>query len=56
MILGGRTSQRVAYAEALTTGTTVLDAAPSSKAAAEIEEITDDVLALLEQIDAQHNE
>jgi len=56
LILGGRTSQRVAYAEALTTGTTVLDAAPSSKAAAEIEEITDDVLALLEQIDAQHNE
>ena len=50
-ILDGRTSQRVAYAEALTTGTTVLDAAPSSKAASEIEEITDDVLDLLEQID-----
>ena len=50
-VLDGRTSQRVAYAEALTTGTTVLDAAPSSKAASEIEEITDDVLDLLEQID-----
>lgn len=55
-ILSGRTSQRVAYAEALTTGTTVLDAAPSSKAASEIEEITDDVLALLEQTDAHPNE
>jgi len=55
-ILDGRTSQRVIYAEALTTGTTVLGAAPSSKAASEIKEITSEVLDLLEQVDTQLNE
>jgi len=48
-VLEGRTSQRVAYAEALSTGTTVLDVDPSGKAAAEIEKITGDVLVLLKQ-------
>ena len=47
-VLDGRTSQRVAYTEALSTGTTVLDMAAGSKAAAEVERITKNTLALLE--------
>lgn len=46
-VLEGRTAQRVAYAEALATGSTVLDEAPSGKAAGEIETITRNVLDLL---------
>lgn len=45
-VLDGRTAQRVAYAEALSLGTTVLDMEPGGKAAAEIRQITDETLAL----------
>lgn len=45
-VLEGRTSQRVAYAEALSVGSTVLDMEPSSKAAAEVRKITDETLEL----------
>lgn len=45
-LLEGRTSQRIAYAEALSSGTTVLDMEPSSKAADEVRQITRDVLSL----------
>jgi chromosome partitioning protein len=48
-LLDGRTSQRVVYAEALSAGTTVLDAEPRGKAAAEIEQLTRDTLALLNE-------
>jgi chromosome partitioning protein len=46
-VLGGRTSQRVAYAEALSVGSTVLDTAPGSKAATEVQKITAGTLDLL---------
>jgi chromosome partitioning protein len=46
-VLDGRLSQRVAYAEALSLGKTVLDTAPSSKAATEVEQIIFDTLQLL---------
>lgn len=46
-VLGGRTSQRVAYAEALSVGSTVLDTDPGSKAAAEVQKITAGTLDLL---------
>ncbi len=45
-VLEGRTSQRVAYAEALSVGSTVLDMEPSSKATAEINKITNETLEL----------
>ena len=48
-ILEGRTAQRIAYAEALSLGSTVLDTAPRSKAAEEIKQITRDTLTLIEQ-------
>ena len=44
-VLASRTSQRVAYAEALSGGTSTLDADP--KAADEIQAITDEILLLL---------
>lgn len=47
-VLDGRTGHRVAYAEALSSGTTVLDLPGASKARAEIRQITDDVLSLLD--------
>jgi chromosome partitioning protein len=47
-VLDGRTGQRVAYAEALSVGTTVLDMAGASKAESEIREITTGVLDLLQ--------
>jgi chromosome partitioning protein len=50
-VLEGRLSQRVAFAEALSLGTTVLDTSPSSKAAAEVEEITEETLQLLTDSD-----
>lgn len=45
-VLDGRTSQRVAYAEALSVGSTVLDMEPSSKAAAEVRTLTEETLEL----------
>ena len=48
-ILDGRTAQRIAYAEALSLGSTVLDTASRSKAAGEIKQITRDTLTLIEQ-------
>jgi chromosome partitioning protein len=45
-VLGGRTSQRVAYAEALSVGSTVLDMEPNSKAAAEVRTLTEETLEL----------
>ena len=50
-ILDGRTSHRIAYAEALSVGKTVLDTAPSSKAAAEVRKITAETLQLLDRAD-----
>lgn len=46
-VFDGRTSQRVAYAEALSLGKTVLDTDPSGKAAAEVRQITEETLQLL---------
>lgn len=46
-VLEGRTGQRVAYAEALSIGTTVLDMSGAPKAESEIRAITTDVLNLL---------
>jgi chromosome partitioning protein len=51
-VFEGRTSQRVAYAEALSLGKTVLDTDPSGKAAAEVRQITDETLALLDRADS----
>lgn len=55
-VLEGRTSQRIAFAEALSSGTTVLSMEPGGKAASEIEQLTDDVLALLESIQNRYYE
>lgn len=49
-VLEGRTSQRIAFAEALSSGSTVLATKPGSKAASEIEQLTDDVHALLKSV------
>jgi chromosome partitioning protein len=46
-VFDGRTSQRVAYAEALSLGKTVLDTDPSGKAATEVQRITYETLQLL---------
>jgi chromosome partitioning protein len=48
-ILEGRTAQRIAYAESLSLGSMVLDTAPSSKAAEEVQQITRDTLTLIQQ-------
>lgn len=53
-ILKGRTSQRVAYAEALSVGTTVLDMEPKSKAADEIWKITEETLQLTKDAEKTH--
>jgi chromosome partitioning protein len=53
-VLKGRTSQRVAYAEALSMGTTVLDTDPDSKAAAEIRTITEETLQLIKDAETIH--
>lgn len=47
-VIDGRTSQRIVYAEALSAGSTVLDVDPTSKAAAEVEQITRDTLSMIE--------
>lgn len=52
-VLDGRLSQRVAFTEALSLGKTVLDTAPGSKAAAEVERITEETLQLLNDTDTQ---
>jgi chromosome partitioning protein len=49
-VLDGRTSQRVAYAEALSVGSTVLDVEPSSKAAAEVRTLTEETLELTQTV------
>lgn len=46
-VLGGRTSHRAAYAEALSCGTTVLDLPEATKAETEIRQIADESLSLL---------
>lgn len=46
-VLEGRTTQRVAFAEALISGETVLDVEPGGKAAQEIEAIKDNLYDLL---------
>lgn len=53
-VLEGRTSQRVAYAEALSVGSTVLDMEPEGKAAAEVEAITDETLTLTQDTETTH--
>jgi len=53
-VLGGRTAQRVVYAEAAGQGLSVVDADPDSKAADEVHQIMHDVLALL-NIQPIHN-
>ena len=55
-VLDGRTSQRVAYAEALSVGSTVLDMKPSSKAAAEVRKIADETLNLTQTTTASTND
>ena len=52
-VLDGRTSHRIAYTEALSVGSTVLDTDPSSKAAAEVRQITSETLDLLNEADMQ---
>lgn len=46
-VLNGRTNHRVAYAEALSSGSAVLDMTSAKKAAAEIRQITSESLSLL---------
>jgi len=53
-LLDGRTSQRVAYAEALSVGTTVLDVDPNSKASAEVRQITQETLQLINTTETTH--
>jgi chromosome partitioning protein len=53
-VLEGRTSQRVAYAEALSVGSTVLDMEPEGKAAAEIRRITEETLQLAQNTQSPH--
>jgi chromosome partitioning protein len=55
-ILEGRTGQRVAYAEALSSGTTVLEMASSSKAAEEIRQIAHETVAFIESTATPSNE
>lgn len=55
-VLQGRTGQRVAFAEALSGGTTVMDLSGAPKAEEEIREITDDTLALLKSTGRDTNE
>lgn len=55
-VLEARTSQRVAYAEAMGEGISVLDTDPHSKAAAEVRSLTEQTLALMndESSDVTH--
>jgi chromosome partitioning protein len=50
-VLDGRTAQRIAYAEALSLGSTVLDAKPKGKAAREVRQLTRDTMDLINQTD-----
>ena len=50
-VLQARTSQRVAYTEALTGGTTVLDTEPRGKAASEVRAITAELLRLSDNVE-----
>jgi len=50
-VLNGRTAQRIAYAEALSLGSTVLDAKPKGKAAHEVRQLTRDTMDLIKQTD-----
>jgi chromosome partitioning protein len=52
--LEGRTSQRVAYAEALSVGSTVLDMEPEGRAAAEVRAITEETLQLAQKAQNAH--
>jgi len=54
-VLEGRTSQRVAYAEAASQGLSVLDVKEASKAADEVRQITNDVLTILNMQTAKKN-
>lgn len=54
-VLEGGTAQRVVYAEAAAEGLSVLDADPGSKAAAEVRQIVDDTLAILDMQTAKRN-
>jgi chromosome partitioning protein len=54
-VLRGRTAQRVIYAEAASQGLSVLDVDPSSKAAGEIRQIVEDILATLDLQTARTN-
>jgi chromosome partitioning protein len=47
-IFKSRTSQRIIYAEALSTGTTVLDAEPEGAAAQEIKSICDELMRFID--------
>jgi chromosome partitioning protein len=51
-VLEGRTSQRVAYAEALSVGSTVLDVEPEGKASGEVRSITEETLELAQDAHA----
>jgi chromosome partitioning protein len=51
-VLGARTSQRVAYTEALGAGQSVLQYEPKGKAAGEVQALHADVQRLLEQIES----
>lgn len=53
-VLEGRTSQRVAYAEALSVGSTVLDMKPEGKAADEIRTITEETVQLTQNQQNAH--
>jgi chromosome partitioning protein len=52
-VLDGRTSHRIAYTEALSVGSTVLDTDRQSKAAAEVRQITSETHDLLNEADTQ---
>jgi chromosome partitioning protein len=54
-VLGGRTAQRVIYAEAASQGLSVLDVDPSSKAASEVQKIVEDTLTILDMQAAKTN-
>ena len=51
-VMNARTSQRVAYTEALGAGQSVLQYEPKGKAAGEVEALHDELSALLQQIDS----
>lgn len=54
-VMEGRTAQRVIYAEAASQGLSVLDVDPSSKATAEVLQIVEDTLTVLDKQSAKAN-